>query len=490
MRRALPYAWLISAATAAGAALWHIVAIARIFVADIAYPIQLEVLEGLVLYQAHRILQLEPLYHAPGHGFVPQTHPPLHTLVLAAVGRVFGLDYATGRALSVAFFAIACAVTWRVIARQFHERRWGVVFAVVAIGMAASSGPTVLGWYDLARDDSMALALTVLAGAVAASESMTWRRVVCLGIVLTAMGFTRLTTAFPIAWIVATVIWRSRRHGVALAAGVAVAAAVTVLALQWASDGWFWTYTVGLHAHHQVSSQLLLDGILRVLRYAPFLVAVPFAVAWLAHKRQLRRPTVIWIGLLATAVPSALLPYMKQGGAMGDLVPLVFLCGPTAMLVASDVLHAMASYPMRTAAVRATVLGLAAVLLIARTYDVGDQLPARQMVADANALVAAVAALDGSVMCPSDPFLPVQSGHDTEQISNMAYVDLWWAGYPDLQQVERDDITRIAATWVVSDDQHISAALRESYEYVTRLAGIPQRGAGPRGVSFVLLHHR
>jgi hypothetical protein len=499
MRRIIPSAAVgaaVAAAVAAvGGALWHVIAVTQITVARFAYPIELEGLEGLVLYQASRLLHHQPLYHAPGQGFIPQTHPPFHAIVLAAAGWVFGLDYSTGRAVSIAFFTVACASTFHVVARQFRERLWGIVFAVVAVGWAASSSMPAAMRYDLVHDDSLALGLTLLAGAIATSESLTWRRVVCIGLVLTAMGFTRVTTVFPIAWIVATVLWRSRRHGIALAAGIAVASALAILGLQWTSDGWFWTYTVGLHAHHDVIYDRLARGVSAVIDFAPYLAIVPLLVGWLVYKRQLRRPTAIWVGLLVTAVPSALLPYMKIGGAPGDLAPLVFLAGPVTLLLASDIVHALANKPTGAAAVRATVLALAAVCLITTRFEVALYVPPEQAFAKATALVDTVAALDGDVICPSDPFLPIAAGHATDQISLMSYIDLSWAGFADVEGLARDDIARIAARWAIVDMENMGGsemfpALFHRYEWVRPLERV-HMGATKKGyASFELFRVR
>jgi hypothetical protein len=192
MRRLLPWTAVAAAVTAVGGASWHIVALTRIFIGQLAYPVQAEGLEGLVMYTASRLLHHQTLYHAPGKGFIPQTHPPLHAAVLAGVGWIFGLDYTVARGVSVAFFAISCIAIGDVVRRQFRHRRWGIVFAIVAVGMAASSAPTVAFRYDLVHDDTMALGLSVLAGWLATSESLTWRRILCLGVILTAMGFTRV----------------------------------------------------------------------------------------------------------------------------------------------------------------------------------------------------------------------------------------------------------------------------------------------------------
>ena len=94
-------------------AAWQIAALVWIFASRITYPMDIEWMEGGALLHAHRFLRGEPVYGPPSQGFIPYPYPPLHFVTIAAVGKVFGLDYWTGRAVSIFFFALACAVIFR-----------------------------------------------------------------------------------------------------------------------------------------------------------------------------------------------------------------------------------------------------------------------------------------------------------------------------------------------------------------------------------------
>ena len=100
-------AFALAAAALAFAALAWLVA------RRIGYPYDLEWLEGATLWHAQRLLDGQPIYAPPSLDFVPHPYTPLYPWLLALLGRVFGVSYVVGRALSVAAFAGALVVGWR-----------------------------------------------------------------------------------------------------------------------------------------------------------------------------------------------------------------------------------------------------------------------------------------------------------------------------------------------------------------------------------------
>src|SRR5437016_5149547 len=86
----------------AAAAVMHIVWLARIFALRFTFPMDLEWLEGHSLEEAWRAFHPgEPLYGDPAVGHQTQIYPPLYFIVVGAIGRVIGLDFWTGRAISI-----------------------------------------------------------------------------------------------------------------------------------------------------------------------------------------------------------------------------------------------------------------------------------------------------------------------------------------------------------------------------------------------------
>src|SRR5207244_7773459 len=95
----------------------------------IAYPYDLEWMEGGVLFHALRLVHGEPIYAEPSARFVSFPYTPLYPAVLCALSPVFGLGYLPPRSVSVAAFAWALVVAYLFVRREGGSR-------AVALGAA------------------------------------------------------------------------------------------------------------------------------------------------------------------------------------------------------------------------------------------------------------------------------------------------------------------------------------------------------------------
>jgi 4-amino-4-deoxy-L-arabinose transferase-like glycosyltransferase len=217
-------------------AFWHIALLGWLFAVRLSYPMDIEWMEGGVLYHAYRFMHGLDIYGRVSQGFLPYPYPPGYFALLGIAGGIFGLDYGTGRALSVLFFAIACAVMAREVRRHYAGRPHATAMAIVSVGWIAATFPVVGGWYDLIRNDSMVMALVVLGAALVSDERPSTRRVLGAACALTAAVFAKQTAAFFIPWIVLFLVVRSPRRGVLLAV-VTGGAALAILGLLGAPTG-------------------------------------------------------------------------------------------------------------------------------------------------------------------------------------------------------------------------------------------------------------
>jgi hypothetical protein len=136
-------------------------------------------------------------------------------------------------------------------------------------------------------------------------------------------------------------------------------------------------------------------------------------------RRRLTPRTALWCGLLVASLPAGFLPFAKMGGFDNDLVPIVFLAGPVAILIALDLI------PERS---RWIALAAASVYLAARLYDPGVFIPGADQKERASRLNELVRELEGGVIIPNHPLLAVRNGHDTPQFHTMPYIDMIGVG--------------------------------------------------------------
>lgn len=432
---------------------------AKIVGSRAAYPMDIEWLEGGGLYQAYRFIHGLTVYGSPELGYLPFLHPPGHFILLGLVGRIAGLDYATGRICSIVFFALACAIIAREIAARCSTLREGVAAPLVAVACAMASFPVVSGVYDLIRNDTMALGLVLLGAALVGDGRVSRRRIVLVAAVLTAATYTRYPYIFMSLAIGLFVLIRSRRNGLLLFVCTAFGGAVVLGVLQYVSSGWFFWLTVSLLSAHPVEGARFVDALWRVVRFAPFLGAMPFVVSIRTLRQRIEPRTFLWCGLLAGAFPAALLPFAKLGGFDNDLIPIVFLAGPVAVLLVMDLTKAGSR-------ARFIALVTASVYLAFRTYDPAAFVPAAEQRARALRLNAFVAGLDGGVIIPNHPFLPIRNGQDVPQFHTMPYLDVIAAGLGEglLPYIEASQ-----AKWAILDGGE--PFVRENVMLLYELAG-------------------
>ncbi|MBX7080094.1 MAG: hypothetical protein K1X88_12940 [Nannocystaceae bacterium] len=256
-------------------ALVWLLALAVVFALRVGFPLELEWMEGGILHQALRLQRGESLYPPPGPDFVPFLYTPLYAIVVGALGLVFPLDYALGRVVSIlAVVAIAAAIV-RAVRREGKPR----THQIAAVGLFASGYVFGFRWLDLARPDTMFLALVVWA-LVLLRESWGDARKAALAGVLMALAFwTKQTaTVFVLASGVGALLVAPRQLWI-YAAVIAVLDGGVLWLANARSEGLLWHYVFELHQAHRFNHERFARK-----TWAMFVHAAPWLtvlVAWL-----------------------------------------------------------------------------------------------------------------------------------------------------------------------------------------------------------------
>lgn len=448
-------------------ALAPVLAVVRVFAARLHYPLDLEWCEGGSAYMAWRLLHHLPVYTKPGDVFAPFPYPPGHTLALALAGRLAGgFDYGPARAVSVLSFAVLCATLFVAVRRLFPGRSNGPVAGLAAVAFVACTFPVVGGWYDLIRVDTMMVACCVLAAALVCAPAMGWGRTVAAALAITAAVFTKQTSTFFAAWLCIYTFVRNRREGVRLALLALGCCSVALVLLLRLSRGraWFWIFQN--LASHPVEVPQLWTGLEVVCAFAPFAALLPVLVLGLALTRRASSPTWLWCGMLAAAIPAALLPYAKHGGWTNDMIPMLVLVAPATMAVAADLLRI--ETPWTPAARLAGALASTAFILLHPVHAEAFIPDAARWQA-AEHLNAFVATLDGGLIAPQLAFLPARNGQTNPHWHRMGHADLAWSQHT----VDEDwAVERTQARYALINQMDYSDfghAVRRQYRLVGQL---------------------
>jgi hypothetical protein len=459
--------------------LWLVARQALASYARLRYPADVEWIESPTLYQAYRLIHGLPALYRPDIDYLPADHPPGYAILLSLVGRVVGLSYAVGRGVSLAEFLLALGLVWRAFARQVSPSRTAVGAFALSVGIILAGAKLDGGTYDIARDDMTAMLLTLVAATLVDVDDPTlsgWR-ITAIAAAVAATVYTRVPAVFLVLWVVLYAAARDPKRAALLILACISACAACLVALQFASRGGFWIWNV---TYHMLSPELdrLQRGVRLLQRFAPFLWGILPIAGWLAFKRRLSRRTVLWVGLLAAAFPTGLLPFSRIGGFWNDLTPIAFLTGPAALFVVLD-LAAWFRAPRGEVFLWTAFVTFASFLAVEgcqpwRTYDGLALAPSEGGVQHAVALKSLLGSLVGGVLVPREPFLAPNAGDHTEQMSEMAYLFSEWANSP--ARDPRPYIDRINAEWALVDGwelDELALPIAERYEFVQELHDAP-----------------
>jgi hypothetical protein len=440
----------------------------RILFSRLLYPYDAHWIEGGALLHAWRLLHGLPIYPEPSHeaGFVPYPYPPFLYITQALVGKIVGLDYATGRAISLVAMSVAAAVLASEVYVRFRELFVPWVWALLTLGGIAAGFPVTGGWYDAALTDPLALGLAVAAGRALLTESkeLSSRRLWLAACLMVLTVFTKQTYALLVAAQLLFAWHAYGRRGLWLGVATAMLGAVVLGLSQVLTRGNFLHYVGGQLLHHAAQPQRMWKGLGIVLSFAPYLLLVAVAAGFLTFKRALSASALLWTGMLAAAFPTALLAYGKVAGWNNTFLPIVVLAPAAALCVLADV--------ARWLKPEARALLLAPCALAAGSYLMLERYPADPFIADEPRVVAArklneyVAGLSGGVLIPARPFVPIRNGTAVEQIHVGGVFDALVAG--DKPHFD-DFIRRNRPRYVLLTDQEPAAILEPlAKDYVLR----------------------
>jgi hypothetical protein len=350
--------------------------IAYLFVAlsRLGYPFAVEWLEGNSLVEVHRILAGQPLYPAPTAGYVPDGYPPLYFAVSAAAARVLGVSYLPLRLVSLVS-SLAC---FALLARLVQRETGSIAAGTGAAGVFAATYFVTGTWFDVARVDSLFLALSI-GGLYAARWMRGTPGAVAAGLLLAATALTKQTGLAEGAAVIAALLAGPRQR---LAC---VAAFMSQHSLTGSSFGWFWT---ALLAALGLAGCAALIGARRV-------------------------PPVLLAGCAALAVEGCA-ALVHRGGGINGVLPA---CLAVALLAGLALGGGAARWV--TAASGALVLAQTALLLSG--FHPSRAIPTGADRAVGERLIAGLRAFGGTVAVPADPGLSLLAGMASAAHQDAAY---------------------------------------------------------------------
>ena len=465
-----------------------------IAVQRVTYPFDLDLVEGGMMMQALRFASHHPVYVAPTADYAPQVYMPLYTWLAGLGLRLTGPSYVPLRLLSLVA-AVATSILIYLVSRREAGSRW---LALTCAALYLGGYRIVGGWYDLARVDSLYVALTMAGGATALyCHRSNWGLAGSALLMYLAFLAKQHGVAFAVVvglYLALAVRKRAWLYGVVFGA----TSLATVAALQVASDGWFGVYTFGVAFANPLEAHRLVRAVVFELGGDMFVLALLLVLLWLVSVARYRQEILVrqpWLLVITAAVLAAMAGRTSVGGARNQLIQAyAFLC-LTPALAAREMMA-------RPLPVRRAGSWLAAALLVQGAVSVAAPMerfrshapprryvPTAEMRAAGERFVSRLASLEGDVMVMMHPFYGVLAGKRPH-----AHVQtLWHARWRGRDPLPADLVDRIRTrsyAAIISDDSEffesdpqLISLIEGSYEPTQLLA----EGEAPATMSGVVV---
>jgi hypothetical protein len=418
-RIASPRRWDAPRAVRLAAAVGGLAAIVTYLVIALfrlGYPFPLEYLESNSLVEVQRILTGHALYAAPTAGYVPDGYPPLYFATSAAAASVLGLSYLPLRLVSL----VSSLVCFAILARLVHRETASAAAGIAAAGVLAATYFVADTWFDVARVDSLFIALSV-----AALYTARWMRrtrgAVVTGLLLAAAFLTKQNgLAEGVAVLTALTFGPRRRLAWPAALTYGAVLGISTLALGLTSRGWYVFYVFELLSEHPLKDAAF--GQFWTVSLLPVL-----GLACCALVLGVRRVPLVLVAGGAALVAEAYTSLVHSGGRVNDLLPAYLavalfaglamdgrpggLAGSAAdRLARGRLAYWRPGLAGRWAATAAAALVIAQLAVLMNGFRPAQAIPTGADRAAGQRLTAGIRALGGTVAIPTDPGLGLLAG--------------------------------------------------------------------------------
>jgi hypothetical protein len=357
------------------------------------YPFELDRMESGVMTSVWRIRHGYALYSPPTMEWVPFLYAPLYFYLSAWLSHLTGLDYSTLRLISVLATLGSFATIYAFVFRETRRH----TAAVLAVGVFASLYDVCLGWYDIARVDSLSVFLFLLA-----LYATRWANPLVAAIVW-LLAFHAKQTFLPFGVLAFLPLWRKPRRMVTGIASFVLLAGLSVFLLNHATAGWYSRYAFGTTRQLAfIPRNAILFLPVDIVGPLPAVAALVLFAALLSPPR-LRSPSTAFFGFLTVILLGAVGFVRAHSGAnINAVIPAYAWLAVLAGLSIHRILTWLGSPPAalnaRSAQLAACALWLAlGAQLLAHIYQPGRWVPSRASLAYRNVLLDAVRNTPGDV---------------------------------------------------------------------------------------------
>ncbi len=305
------------------------------------YPFELEWLEGGLVNQVQRIVNHQGVYVAPSIDFVPFLYPPMYFALSAIASLVFGTGFFSLRLISFISSLVAFILIFSIVRHETKSR----FAALLSVGLFATTFHITNGWLDVARVDSLFLALYLSFIRLITLEK-TPARAIIAGLLISLTFLTKQTVLVICLPSIAFLFWKHWRYALVMLATAILVVGSLSLILNQASGGWYGFYTFALLRQQTewIPVRLITFWVDDLLRYFP--LAVPIGLLFfITPSRPKLYARIQWLLILAGALFGGLITFAKEGGYYNLMLPAYAIIAILLGLGLNELLEALQQSP-------------------------------------------------------------------------------------------------------------------------------------------------
>lgn len=371
------------------------------------YPFDLEWIEGGMLDQVQRLVNGESIYVKPDINFVPFLYPPLYFYLSAAASMVFGDGLLPLRLVSFGASLVSFTSIFLIV-RNETKNLWT---AFLSVGLFAATFRVTGAWLDIARVDSLFLALWLMFIYFARSgESL--RSSLLAGIFAALAILTKQTTLVLCLPVLVYLFWWNKKHALVTLAVAALIAGTTTLILEYTSTGWYTYYVFRLLSQQTEWRSWMFASFWKddLLVHLP--LALLFVIFFLIGKPKHNQSTLLWwASVLVGALAGTFITRVKVGGYDNVLLPTYAILSVLFGLGLEEALKTLnlvnADYKDR---IEILIHIMCLCQLVILFYNPFAQIPTTADVNNGYNLVELISKVDGDVFIPDHGHLSILAG--------------------------------------------------------------------------------
>jgi hypothetical protein len=373
------------------------------------YPFDLEWIEGGMVDQVQRLMHGQSMYVAPSINFVPFLYPPLYFYFSAFASLIFGSGLFPLRLVS--FIASLVSFTTIFLIVRAETKNWWA--AILSTGLFAATFRVTGAWLDIARVDSLFLALWLLfIYFVRGRKSFGYA--VLAGILAALAYLTKQTALIASLPVLAYLFWRNWKYALVCLGAAALTIGITTLVMNHASAGWYTYYVFALLSQQTqwLPQEFVTFWKDDLLVHIP--IAILFATFFLVRPKQDRLSLMQWLSILVGALAGSFFTRVKIGGYDNVLLPayavlsILFGLGLDTLLKTIEQLHD--DYRGR---LEVLIHIACLVQLVMLVYNPFAQIPTKADLEAGDQLVKMLAGVKGPVFLTDHSYLPALAGKQT-----------------------------------------------------------------------------